>query len=93
MSQTRIHHTPCQAPGAEAAGPPLVPVPAAAFGPLFGPLPHGGWTGLREAGVEAYGGGAEEGPGGIGVPPGGPSLSSRNVAFLVSQTRLLGKGL
>jgi hypothetical protein len=48
---------------------------------------------VRGTGVGAYGGGVEEGLGGAGVPPGEPSLSSRNVAYVVSQTRLLGKGL
>ena len=40
----------------------------------WGPSALQGWTGLRGAGVGAYGGGAEEGLGGVGVPPGESSL-------------------
>lgn len=53
-------------------------------------------TRLRRLGVGAYRGGLAEGVREGGVPPGESSLSSRTVAFVVrvvSQTRLLGKGL
>jgi hypothetical protein len=72
------HSTSWPVPGADAEGPVRV---------------SGRGHGCGGPGVGAYGGGVEEGPGGTGVPLGGPSLSSRNVAFVVSQTRLLGKGL
>jgi len=56
----------------------------------------GVWMRLRRAGVGAYGGGGGEGPCAAGVPPGGPSLSSRNVlssSVTAVRRRLLGKGL
>lgn len=40
--------------------------------------------GLRGPGVGAYGGGEGAGSWVVGVPPGGPFLSSRNVAFVVT---------